>query len=165
MKNEKDLSRPSPAEIKKISQKISEMDFWTSLRFSDTTQRYLEVTLKRDKLRPLQSMALWLLVSLGGTATPTQLARAMYRSKHSITQIVDNLEQEGMIVRENTPKDRRVTYVNITTTGLDRVTENFKKANKRAQEVMGCLDPAEQKVMRSITEKMRKKMIEIIESP
>ena len=164
MKKENNSPLPRLEEIKKLSQKISEMDFWTYLRFSDTAQRYLEVTLKKDKLSPLQSLAMWLLVSSGGTATPTQLARLMYRSKHSITQIVDNLEAEGLIIRESTPEDRRVTYVKVTTAGLDSVKENFKKAIKRAQEIMECLNPEEQKIMRVLTEKTRKKMIEIIEA-
>jgi MarR family transcriptional regulator, 2-MHQ and catechol-resistance regulon repressor len=164
MKKEKIYSHPSPEEIKKLSQKISEMDFWTYVRLSDTMQRYLEITMKKDKLSPLQTVAMWLLVIAGGTATPTQLARMMYRSKHSITQIVDNLEAEGLIIRENTPKDRRVTYVNVTNAGLERVKENFKLGNKHAQEVIGCLDAAEQKVLRDLTEKLRKRMIQILES-
>jgi DNA-binding MarR family transcriptional regulator len=153
---------PSPQEIKNEAKKISEMNFWFYVRFADVTMRYLEVTMEKDNLSPLQSLAMWLITFLGGTATPTQLARIMFRSKHSITQIVDNLEQEGLVVRDYTNQDRRVTYVKLTAAGLERVKQNFAKGNKRAQEVVSCLDPAEQKVLVNLTEKMRKRMVEIL---
>jgi DNA-binding MarR family transcriptional regulator len=162
MEANKTVSLPTLAEIKKIGNKISDMNFWLYVRFADITMRYLEVTMEKDNLSPLQSLAMWLLVFLGGTATPTQLARTMFRSKHSITQIVDSLESEGMVIRDYTHKDRRVTYIKLTAAGLERVKQNFNKGNKRAQEVMEVLDPEEQKVLVNLTEKMRKRMISIL---
>jgi MarR family transcriptional regulator, 2-MHQ and catechol-resistance regulon repressor len=153
---------PSPEEIKKEAKKISDMNFWLYVRFADITMRYLEVTMEKDNLSPLQSLAMWLITFLGGTATPTQLARIMFRSKHSITQIVDALENDGMVVRDFTHQDRRVTYVKITTAGLERVKQNFAKGNKRAQEVVACLTDEEQKVLVNLTEKMRKQMVNIL---
>jgi MarR family transcriptional regulator, 2-MHQ and catechol-resistance regulon repressor len=162
METNNSISLASPEDIKKVSRKIADMNFWLYVRFADITTRYLEVTMEKDNLSPLQSLATWFLVFLGGTATPTQLARIMFRSKHSITQVVDNLEKEGLIVREYTNKDRRVTYIKLTDAGLERVKQNFHKGNKRAQEVMVCLDSNEQQTMVDLSEKMRKRMIEIL---
>ncbi|OGN99948.1 MAG: hypothetical protein A2Y90_03340 [Chloroflexi bacterium RBG_13_52_12] len=119
--------------------------------------------MKKDDISPLHAIAMFHLVCSGGSSTPTHLAELMFRSKHSVTKIVDNLEKEGFIVRDFSSKDRRVTYIRVTSAGLEYVRNNQNKGNKRARQVMDCLDISEQKTLAELTEKMSNRMTDILE--
>jgi DNA-binding MarR family transcriptional regulator len=154
--------QPRQDEIEKVANQIATTDFWLCVSFADTINRYIEITMEKDNLSRLQAVAMWSLILKGGKSTPTLLARMMFRSKHSMTKIIDNLEKEGLVVRDYTNKDRRVTYIKITSDGLEYVKQNFSKGNERAQKVMACLDITERKSLVNLTEKMRKKIATII---
>jgi DNA-binding MarR family transcriptional regulator len=87
----------------------------------------------------------------------------MFRSKHSVTKIVDNLEKEGFIVRDFSSKDRRVTHIKVTSAGLEYVRNNQNKGDKRAKQVMDCLDISELKTLANLTEKLCNQMTDILE--
>jgi len=156
-------NKPISHEIETTPKKTEEGNFWLCLAFADTIKRYCEITMKKDDVSPLHSIAMFYLVRAGGNSTPTQLAELMFRSKHSVTKIVDNLEKEGLIVRDFSSKDRRVTRVKVTDAGLEYVKNNLNKGDKRAKQVMDCLDIAEQKTLVALTGKMCHKMTNILE--
>jgi DNA-binding MarR family transcriptional regulator len=163
VKRRNNRKAPALQEIEEIAGKITGMDFWLCVRFTDVVRKYLQVTMKEDQLSPLQFKAMWQLVVLGGSSNPTELARNMLCSKHSMTLIIDGLEKEGLVVREfATNKDRRVTHVKITGAGIQYVRENVSRGNQRAKKVMGCLDVTEQKLLVNLTERMRKRMMDLM---
>ena len=159
------MKAPLPREIKDALNKIRETDFWLCVQFADTLLRYIEITMKRDSvISRLQGSALYFLLLKGGESTPSRLAKAMLRSKHSVTKIIDSLEKEGLVVRSFTNRDRRVTSIKLTAMGLEHLKQRFTRGNERAEKVMGCLDAAEQKRLTELTEKMRKRMNTILNS-
>jgi MarR family 2-MHQ and catechol resistance regulon transcriptional repressor len=119
--------------------------------------------MKKDNVSPLHSIAMFHLVSAGGSITPTHLAELMFRSKHSVTKIVDNLEKEGFIVRDFSSQDRRVTHIMVTSAGLEYVRNNQNKGNQRAKQVMDCLNAPEQKTLVDLTQKLCDRMTDILE--
>jgi MarR family transcriptional regulator, organic hydroperoxide resistance regulator len=162
-KQDTQLAHAAARDIKEVADQIREVNFWSCVCFADTVNRYCEITMKKDDISPLHALAMNNLVKCGGASTPTQLAEKMFRSKHSVTKIVDNLEKEGFIVRDFTSKDRRVTQVRMTTAGLEYVKNNQSKGNKRAKQVMDCLTADEQKTLISLTAKMSARMTDILE--
>jgi DNA-binding MarR family transcriptional regulator len=154
---------PTPEEVKKISVQIGELNFWLCVTFADTLTRYLEITMKKDDISPLHHIAMNYLVRVGGSSTPTKLSEAMFRSKHSVTKIVDNLEKEGFIIRDFSSQDRRVTVVRVTEAGLEYVKKNQYKGEMRAKQVMDCLNEADQKTLTTLTDKMNERMTDILE--
>ena len=161
----KQLIQPLPGDIKGALNQIKETDFWLCVQFADTLIRYLEITMKKDGIiSRLQGSALYFLLLNGGESTPTQLANTMLRSKHSVTKIIDSLEKEGLIIRDFTNKDRRVTSVKLTAPGLEHLKQRFTKGNERANKVMNILDTKEQKLLVDLTERMRQKMTAMLES-
>lgn len=54
-------------------------------------------------------------------STPTMLAKATMLTTGGITGRLDALEQAGLIVREASRKDRRVTYAKLTPRGVEVV--------------------------------------------
>jgi DNA-binding MarR family transcriptional regulator len=156
---------PLPRDIRGALDKIKETDFWLCVQFADTLIRYLEITMKQDRVvSRLQGSALYFLLLDGGESTPTQLARDMLRSKHSVTKIIDGLEKEGLIVRSSTNKDRRVTSVKLTARGLERVKQRFSRGNERAGQVMASLNVKEQKRLVALTGKMCQRINAILDS-
>src|SRR4030042_162199 len=137
--------------------------FWSLFTFADTVKRYCEVTMKKDEVSPLHSIAMFNLVFSGVVTTPTRLADVMFRSKHSVTKIVDNLEKEGFIARDFSSKDRRVTRLKVTEAGRQYVQNNLNMADKRAKHVMDCLSMEEQKTMIALTGKMCHRMTDLLE--
>ena len=156
-------NKPISHDIAMVSKKAEEGNFWLCLAFADTIKRYCEITMKKDDVSPLHAIAMFYLARAGGNSTPTHLAELMFRSKHSVTKIVDNLEKEGFIVRDFSSKDRRVTRVKVTDAGLEYVKNNLNKGDKRAKHVMDYLDIAEQKTLVALTRKMCRQMTDILE--
>ncbi len=157
------LTNPVPEDIKEVASQLSDLEFWLCITFADTVKRYLEITMRQDDISPLHAIAMHYLVRAGGSLTPTHLAELMFRSKHSVTKIVDNLEKEGFIVRDFSCQDRRVTHIRITSAGLEYVRNNQNKGEMRAKQVMDCLDEPEQKKLAAITEKLSNRMTGILE--
>ena len=156
---------PLPRDVRNALDKIRETDFWLCVQFADTLIRYLEITMKKDRVvSRLQGSALYFLLLDGGETTPTQLARDMLRSKHSVTKIIDGLEKEGLIARSATEKDRRVTSLKLTARGLERVKQRFARGNERAGQVMASLDAKEQKRLVALTERLRQRINAILDS-
>lgn len=157
--------QPNLEDIKKVAGQIIETEFWSCVSFADTTSRYVDITMKKDNISRLHGLAMYCLVLMEGSSTPSQLARKMFRSKHSMTKIIDSLEKEGLVIRDYTPKDRRVTYIKITSAGLEYVRRNsIEKGNKRAKEALENLDKSEQKLLVSLLDRVRKNMTSIIDN-
>lgn len=153
----------APEDLKEVGDQIRRTEFWSCVSFSDTTSRYVEITMKIDNVSRLHGIAMYCLVLMGGSTTPTQLAKTMFRSKHSMTKIIDNLEKEGLVIRDYTNRDRRVTHIKLTVEGLNYVRQNIAgKGNKRAQEAISCLEKSEQKLLIELMEKMRGNMTRIM---
>ncbi len=157
---------PLPRDVKGALDKIRATDFWLCVQFADTLIRYLEITMKEDRvISRLQGSALYFLLLNGGESTPTRLARDMLRSKHSVTRIIDGLEKEGLVARGTSDKDRRVTSIKLTARGLAHVKQRFARGNARAGQVMDSLDLKEQKRLVRLTERLRKKMATLLDGP
>jgi DNA-binding MarR family transcriptional regulator len=47
------------------------------------------------------------------------ITRRLYFSKSGVTQLVDRLEEAGLVTRESCRSDRRLTYARLTTPGIE----------------------------------------------
>ncbi|MFA5307974.1 MAG: MarR family transcriptional regulator [Dehalococcoidales bacterium] len=162
-KRNRAVNNPVSSEIEEVAAQVREVNFWLCVKFSDIISRYCEITMKKDDISPLHGMAMYHLVCTGGSSTPTHLAEMMFRSKHSVTKIVDNLEKEGFIVRDFSSKDRRVTHICVTAAGLAYVKNNQNKGDARARQVMDCLSAPQQKTLVGLTETLCIRMTDILE--
>ena len=67
-----------------------------------------------------QLMTLLTISQLGGTANVSQIARAVGRKSHTITVVVDVLEQKGFVNRNRASAgDRRTVAVSLTRQGRE----------------------------------------------
>lgn len=71
-------------------------------------------------------------LSTGGNITPTKLADYLRVTKPGVVHIVELLVNQEYVERSNSKSDRRLTYLKITTKGMDYLNDiiaRFKKAS------------------------------------
>jgi len=153
---------PGLKNIESVANQIRSTQSLHIVMFADLLIRYIEITLKRNDLSRLQSIALHNLVLNGGSLTPTELAKAMFRSKHSMTKIIDSLEERGLAVRNGNQKDRRSTHIQITLNGLKYVKQDIQKGDIWMQEATDTLSSTEKEFLAQISDQLFKKITEII---
>lgn len=62
------------------------------------------------------------------------LTKRMCVSKSNVTQLIDKLDQQGLVARETSPSDRRLVYATLTERGrhaFERGTQAFNDAARR----------------------------------
>lgn len=62
------------------------------------------------------------------------VTRRMLVSKSNVTQLVDKLEQSGMVTREPSASDRRQVFAALTPKGIEAVKRGGEIFNAAAQE-------------------------------
>ena len=149
---------PKEKDLKKLSERLRHRPFLYLSSFGDMLGRFQESILKV----PLRFTALSLLVRRGGSLTPTELAKLMLRSKHSITNIIDGLENEGYIVRARDDQDRRVVNIKITSEGLKHMQEKVYNENPVITNMMSCLSEKETEQLLDYIKRLRKELIKVM---
>jgi DNA-binding MarR family transcriptional regulator len=111
-------------------------------RAFNVIQAELVKTLEPFGLRMVTYSALAIIVDNPGLR-PSQLAHALSIERTNMVVIVDELEEKGLIVREQSPTDRRAYALNATLAGR-RLHDRATKANRRHEDaLLGALRPDE----------------------
>ena len=149
---------PKTKDLNTVSKKLKQRQYLYISSLVDIAGRFQESVLKV----PLRFTALSLLIRKGGSLTPTELARRMFRSKHSITNIIDSLEKEGYVERHRDSEDRRIVNIKITTEGLNHVKERVDNENPIIGKLMSCLDEKETEQFLVYVNRLRKELINVM---
>jgi len=75
-------------------------------------------------------------------------------SSGSMTYVVDKLEKKGLLERVFCEKDRRVTYISITQTGIDLIRSYFPQHAENIKSLMAGLSPEEQNSATNLLRKL-----------
>ena len=133
--------------------------FFSLLRFIDVARRYLAVEFLRHKSNPMRMLVMNALYSHGGSMSPTELSKYVYRSKHSITSMVDTLEKQGLVSREPNPKDRRSINVSLTPKGKQFFESIMPVGWEITERALSCLDDKQVEILDGILRKVRKHLL------
>ena len=115
---------------------------------------YVNIISKQSTSNRTGIAVLTQLVVRGGILHPTELARLMWLSKHSMTKIIDKLEDDGLVSRHRIDDDRRAVLIKITSYGLDFILETLKTHDALWQNVIDSLDESEQEDLLRLLRKM-----------
>jgi DNA-binding MarR family transcriptional regulator len=144
------MSKVSSYDLQSMADEIREqaahLRVLTLLSFSytaDVVNRYLDIEVARYPVSRTGFSILHNLVLHGGTMTPTNLSKRVFRSKHAVTRVVDNLEKLGFVRRGTIGSDRRVREVSITKEGLVFMKETSAAGQQRLGHIL--LQPLGQK--------------------
>lgn len=83
-----------------------------------------------------------------------QIGGKILLASGSITYVVDKLEQKDYLQRVGCPKDRRVTYAQITDAGKALIEEIFPDHSQRIHELMAVLEPEEKQTAIDLLKKL-----------
>jgi MarR family 2-MHQ and catechol resistance regulon transcriptional repressor len=84
------------------------------------------------------------------------IGRQVMLTSGSITTAVDRLEEKRLVRRQACPKDRRVTYVMLTTTGRALIRRVFQVHANRLETVFKPLSAAERSALATLLKKLGK---------
>ncbi|WP_205857247.1 MarR family winged helix-turn-helix transcriptional regulator [Phytoactinopolyspora endophytica] len=142
-------SPPTPGKPK-VGQPRTQASLASSLRIAiGRLNRRLRNEREDDSLTLNQLSALGVLERLGPTPVGELAAHERVRPP-SMTRIISNLEELGLVVREPHPVDRRLAVVRITEAGLGRTAADRKRRNAWLANQLRGLTPEERKQLREV---------------
>lgn len=83
-----------------------------------------------------------------------QIGGKILLASGSITYVVDKLEEKGLLKRAACPKDRRVTYAQITDEGKKFIDDIFPDHEQRIHELMSSLTTDEKETAIELIKKL-----------
>ena len=101
---------------------------------SGQSQAWLSVDLTMPQLKALVH------VVQGAHTTSSQVARALGVTLPTVTGIVDRLCEQGLVVRQEDPEDRRITRVVATPQAQELVRRLLRYRDERLTSLLASLD-------------------------
>ncbi len=98
--------------------------------------------------------ALQRLVDAGGSLPLGQLAGRLACVKSNVTQLIDRLEADGLVVREPDPNDKRSRLAVITDTGRSLCTEGQRVQLEVEGQLMATLSDSDGEHLAAIIKKL-----------
>lgn len=89
-----------------------------------------------------------------GPLSQRQLADKILRSSGNLTMVIDNLERDGLVIRQRDAKDRRVMNVSLTEKGHALIEQVMPQHVRGIQEVFDVLQPQETERLAALTRKL-----------
>jgi DNA-binding MarR family transcriptional regulator len=149
-----------------IREQASELRGEIFLSFSytaDIFNRNLDIMLAKRNSSRTRFGILHNLVTHGGSMTPTEIAKRVFRSKHAVTRAIDVLEKDGLVRRGTVRGDRRLRKVSITKKGIKLIADNMDDRRESSQRAMSCLTQRQSEELKVILERLRKHLLSMID--
>jgi DNA-binding MarR family transcriptional regulator len=116
---------------------------------SRVEEQLAEVGLSLPKLAALHQL------SQAGDSLPLgQLAERLACVKSNVTQLVDRLEADGLVVRAADPNDRRSRLAVITESGKSAYERGIQIQQRAEREIFGALSKEESSMLHELLDKI-----------
>lgn len=89
-----------------------------------------------------------------GPLSQSEIGAKLLKSGGNITLVVDNLERHGYVTRRRCNHDRRVTYVDLTDAGRDKIACVFPRHMAAIVDEMSVLTADEQAALGALLRKL-----------
>ena len=132
------------------------------IRTADILNRYLETELAKLGSNPTRFATMNALFVHGGAMTPTAISKWLFRTKHSITSMLDRLTTIGLVRRERSRKDARSLNIVITDQGWKATKEMIRAAGRISEKSLSCLEEEELETLMTLLRKLRKHLLLIL---
>ncbi|WP_405058446.1 MarR family winged helix-turn-helix transcriptional regulator [Kribbella sp. NBC_01505] len=109
-------------------------------KVSETLKRLADDTFAAHGLRGSHHAVLRVLAACG-PVTQQDVAGRLYVDPSTIVDLIDHLEEQGLIVRERNPRDRRAYLVQVTDEGRTRLSVADATAASLQESLFVGLDP------------------------
>jgi len=82
------------------------------------------------------------------------LGKKILISSGSMTAAIDRLEGQGLVVRKDSPVDRRARIAHLTTKGTDLIQRLFAEHTRDMERAFSCLDGTEKEQLATLLRKV-----------
>jgi MarR family transcriptional regulator, 2-MHQ and catechol-resistance regulon repressor len=89
-----------------------------------------------------------------GPMNQRELSRKLLRSSSNVCTVLDNLEAAGLVRRERSSEDRRVTNISLTDKGRERIERVFPQHAADITSLFSVLTPDEQDTLGALCKKL-----------
>ena len=89
-----------------------------------------------------------------GSLSQSELGAKLLKSGGNITLVIDNLQRHGYVERRRCDSDRRITYVNLTEEGRDKISRVFPNQVRQITRLMSVLGEEEQRELGRLLRKL-----------
>ena len=126
--------------------------------------KYIDMKARRYNQNRSRLDIMHTLIIHGGLLKPSDLSKMLFRSKQTITQIIDGLERDGLVKREGVGKDRRTRKVMVTRKGLDSIRESLPVTLEVANSAIPQLSEQEVQTLTTLLRRIRKHLVNQIKN-
>jgi MarR family transcriptional regulator, 2-MHQ and catechol-resistance regulon repressor len=92
-----------------------------------------------------------------GPLSQSELGEKNLKSGGNTTLVIDNLEKQGLVRRDASPKDRRISIVSLTPSGEALIKKVFPEQLKAIEEEMSALSAEELETLGRLCKKLGKR--------
>lgn len=135
-------------------------DLWRETWFTfhqtiDSTMKCEEDVFAKLDLPFQQFNVMGALQYLSAPVTPTNVANRLDRNPNSITLLLDQLEEDGLIERVRDLKDRRKLRLVTTAKGKEKYKKVFEATQNLPQELLSGFSPEELNTFMTLLKRIR----------
>ena len=123
------------------------------MRASNLLVDDLKKTLKNYPINATEFSVMEFLYSKGEKSIQEIRDRILLASG-SATYVVDNLEKKGYVIRKISQKDKRVTYIGLTETGMKLIDDIFPTHKKNTKKIFEKISDKELVILKEILKKI-----------
>lgn len=110
------------------------------LNTSDIVSRHAEIELSKLGITPTQYAVLVTLKFCPKPPTLTELSQRLFRTKNSLTTVIDNMERDGLVKRVRDNADRRAIRVMATEEGVKLFESVRAPSRDLVYQIMSCYE-------------------------
>jgi DNA-binding MarR family transcriptional regulator len=147
---------------KRIEEIASNLRFNTGLQIIYTgllTDKYANLRIKKYGQNRSRLDILHTLITHKGVLRPSDLSKMTFRSKQTVTKIVDGLVSDGLVTREPEGKDRRTKNVFVTEKGIQFVESSLPVTMDISYECMPSLTTQELEQLNGVLKRIRNRVL------
>lgn len=111
---------------------------------------------------PTQAYVLYIIEALGNETTPTEIARYVYQQKSSVSDILNRMLDQGLIVKTRASRGRGRITVQLTEKG--QMVLRLSKKRELLEKVISALSPDQLRQLESCLDALRDNAIQEISS-
>lgn len=107
----------------------------------------------------LAQLKLLLLIDRGGSIRATDITESLGQAPRTVTEAIDTLEREGLVVREPDPKDRRAKRISLTEAGRAKLEAAAPYRDQFAREFFVDLSERERTELLRVLQRLNRRLI------
>jgi len=135
-------------------------DYYLWVLFSqtmDAMSKVRERELLTQHISERHAQLLFIIELIGRDATPAKISRWMFREPHSISEIIDRMEKQGLIKKVKDLDRKNQVRIEITQKGRDQYERSF--IPNSIPEAMSVLNNEDRKALVAALKKLRKSAV------